>query len=106
MQRFCHEKSNTISKQFAAIILFVVLFCAFMFGISLISNETTEKQCESLELSISRSIAHCYATNGFYPESLDYIIDNYGISYDSRKYFIDYNVIGENMFPDVTIIQK
>lgn len=106
MQRFCHEKNHTLSKQLAAILLFVVLFCAFIFGISLISNETTEKQSESLELAISRSIAHCYAAHGFYPESLDYIIDNYGISYDSDKYFIDYNVIGENMFPDVTIIHK
>ena len=106
MQRFSHEKSNSVSKQLASILLFVALFCVFLFGISFISSETTEKQAETLELSISRSIAHCYATKGYYPENLDYILDNYGISYDIDKYFIDYNVLGENLFPDITIIQK
>lgn len=106
MGRFYHEKSHTFTKQLASIILFAALFVMFVFGISNISKETTEKQSESLELAISRGIAHCYATNGYYPENLDYIIENYGITYDSKRYFVDYQVLGENIFPDVTIIEK
>ena len=106
MGRFYHEKSHTFAKQLASIILFAALFVMFVFGISNISKETTEIQSESLELAISRGIAHCYATSGYYPENLDYIIENYGITYDSKRYFVDYQVLGENIFPDVTIIEK
>ena len=106
MNRFYHEKQHTFLKFIASILLFVVIFIGFSFGISNVSNETTEKQGESLELAISRGVAHCYATEGFYPENLDYLIEHYGITYDQDKYFVDYNVLGENMFPDITIIEK
>ncbi len=106
MNRFYHEKQHTFPKLIASILLFVVIFAVFSFGITNVSRETSEKQSESLELAISRGVAHCYASEGFYPENLDYLIENYGITYDTDKYFVDYNVLGENMFPDITIIEK
>lgn len=98
--------NRTLIKFLASILLFLVFFAGFSYGISKVSDETTEKQGENLELAISRGVAHCYATKGFYPEDLDYLIENYGISYDEDKYFVDYNVLGANMFPDITIIEK
>ena len=49
---------------------------------------------------------HCYAIEGSYPESLQYLKDNYGLTYDEEKYFIDYQVLGSNILPDVTIIDR
>ena len=106
MKRFYHESSNNWLKQAASVGLFAVLFLMFFLGISQVSEETSEKQTETLRLAISRGIAHCYATEGQYPERLDYLLDNYGIDYDSEKYFVDYQVLGQNIFPDVTIIEK
>jgi hypothetical protein len=40
---------------------------------------------------------------GAYPESLDYIKEHYGISWDESKYLVDYEVTGANLMPDVTI---
>jgi hypothetical protein len=61
---------------------------------------------ESLSAAIQRSIIHCYATEGHYPESLDALIEEYNIQYDSDRFFVDYQVLGENIMPDVTIIDK
>lgn len=60
----------------------------------------------TLEQAIHKSVAHCYAVEGVYPESLEYLKEEYGISYDSEKYFVDYQIWGENIMPDITIIQK
>lgn len=106
MKRFYHEKSNQWIKPLASAVLFIALFFLFFTGISQVSEEASEKQTESLKMAISRGIAHCYATEGQYPESLEYLQEHYGIHYDSDKYFVDYQVLGQNFFPDVTIIEK
>lgn len=106
MKRFTHENTHNWKKQFFSVALFLFIFLAFLLGISNISQKTTAQQAASLKQAISRSIAHCYATEGHYPESLTYIQEHYGISYNPDKYFVDYQVLGENLFPDITIIEK
>lgn len=106
MKRFDHKTSKHGRNQLIALALFLVIFCAFSFGINRISHITDHNQMETLELAISRSITHCYATEGHYPESLDYLIENYGITYDADQYFVDYQILGKNLYPDVTIIEK
>ena len=93
-------------KQIAGILLFLMIFAAFVFGISGISRQTAQNQTETLHLAISRSIAHAYASQGYYPESLEALLEQYPITYDTDKYFVDYQVLGKNIFPDVTIIEK
>lgn len=106
MKRFYHENSRPGKSLFAGVLFFLIVFFAFSSGISNVSDETQENQTETLKLAISRSITHCYATEGHYPESLAYIQEHYGITYDTNKYFVDYQVLGENIFPDITIIEK
>ncbi len=106
MKRFYHDNTNDWFKPFASIVVFLAVFFAFFLGISKVSEEAGEKQIESLHLAISRGIAHCYATEGHYPESLDYLKQYYGILYDSDKFFVDYQALGANLFPDVTVIEK
>ena len=106
MNRFFHQKSHSWLKQGVAILLFLGIFLAFTYGLSGISKKTTAEEIQNLHRSLSRGISHCYAANGFYPESLDYLKEHYPISYDTDQYFIDYQALGENIFPDITIIDK
>ena len=43
---------------------------------------------------------------GSYPESLDYLKEHYGLTYDDHYFFVDYHAAGANLFPDVTIIER
>ena len=106
MNRFFHQKSHSWLKQGAALLLFLGIFLAFTYSLSGISKKTTAEEIQNLHRSLSRGISHCYAANGFYPESLDYLKEHYPISYDTDQYFIDYQALGENIFPDITIIDK
>ena len=106
MKRFYHEKSHTLIKPFLSTMLFLLICGGFYLGMHFTSAKTSQKHAEILQTAISRSIAHCYATEGYYPENLEYLKEHYGIRYDSEKYFVDYQVLGENIFPDVTIIEK
>ena len=106
MKRFSHEKSYNWIKHALTIVLFFALLFAFSSGLSSVSDKTAAQRAKNLEMAISRGIAHCYATKGHYPESLEYLKKHYSISYDTDEFFVDYQVLGENIFPDVTIIPK
>ena len=87
-------------------VLCPVVLIIFWLGISSISETTLNKQKESLENALNRNIIHCYAVEGFYPPSLEYIEEHYGLIYDKDTFFVDYQPIGSNMRPDVTILVK
>lgn len=94
---------NFIWKLFS--ILLLISFFAFFFqGIRTVDDTTSAEQAKSLEQAIRRSVVQCYAVEGTYPPSLDYLKEHYGIFYDSQKFYVDYTSIGSNIMPDITII--
>lgn len=87
-------------------LVFFLLLLAFLRGVSYIGSSTTEKQEESLRTALERNIAQCYAVEGAYPPSLSYLEEHYGLTYDRDLFFVDYQPIGANLRPDVTIIRR
>ncbi len=101
------QKSGSSSKNLMISITgFLVVAILFWAGTSLVSDRTDSRQAEILQDAINRGIAHCYAMEGSYPESLQYLKDNYGLIYDEERFFIDYQALGSNMMPDVTVIDR
>ena len=88
------------------LILFVTLFLLFLGGIRSVNDTTLAKQQESLETALNRSISQCYAVEGVYPPSLEYLVTHYGLIYDTDTFLIDYEYYGGNLLPDVTVLRK
>lgn len=89
-----------------SIAFFIVVICAFLLGISFLSNSSVRDEKEILTKAINKDIVHCYAVEGFYPPTLDYIENHYGLSYNTDKYIIDYESVGNNIMPNVMIIER
>lgn len=107
MSRFQYKKtSHKPSGLLLSVCIFVAVLVFFIQGLSSLSDSTRRRQKESLENAIVRSTTYCYTVEGAYPESLDYLKDNYGLAYDEDTFFVDYRVIGSNILPDITIIEK
>lgn len=85
---------------------FILLLLFFLGGIRSVNDTTLKKQQESLETALTRSISQCYAVEGTYPPSLEYLITNYGLAYDDNTFFVDYEYYGGNLFPEVTVLRK
>ena len=88
------------------ILAFIVLFVLFLQGIGSVSESTLNKQQESLETALERSISQCYAVEGSYPPSLEYLEQHYGLLYDEDSFFIDYEYYGSNLLPEVTVLRR
>jgi len=106
MKRFYHERSYSAIKSVLSVLVFLAAFWAFSHMYSDVSSKTAETGAVTLEQALLKGIVHCYASEGRYPESLSYLMEHYPVYYDEELYFVDYQVLGENIFPDVTIIQK
>ena len=105
--RFETQKSSSASRNFiVSIVCFIVIVALFIAGTSLVSDKTDNQEIQTLEQAVHRGIVHCYSIEGAYPESLQYLQDNYGLTYDDEKFFVDYQVLGSNIIPDVTIIDR
>ena len=88
------------------VLAFLILFVLFIQGIGSVNESTLNKQQESLETALERSISQCYAVEGSYPPSLEYLEQHYGLLYDEDSFFIDYEYYGSNLQPEVTVLRR
>ena len=54
--------------------------------------------------AILRSAAECYAVEGAYPASLDYLQAHYGLTVNRQDYIIIYEAYASNQLPDVQVL--
>ena len=85
---------------FAAMIAWLVI------AVGNAENVSEKEQLLSVRKSIEKGITMCYATEGAYPASLEYLTENYGVYYDSTKYTVHYECFADNVRPGVTVVEK
>ena len=73
-------------------------------GTHSVLTTSSKSQAESLKNAILRSAVSCYAFEGTYPESLSYLKEHYGVTWNEDKYVVDYEIVGSNLMPSVTVI--
>ena len=105
MNRFSQKNysSHLLRRILTTAAVTVCAIALLILGTDSVRRSADSSQMDSLRLAIVRSAVHCYAMEGKYPESLDYIRDHYGISWDEKKYIVDYEITGANMMPDVAV---
>ena len=103
---FSVKKEKPDIRKFISLALLIICIVLFAVFSSKLSESNTAKSRGTLERALNRSITQCYALEGTYPPNLQYLTNHYGLTYDSDYYYIDYNYIGSNLRPDVTIIER
>lgn len=107
MSRFEYRRQSHHAPRFLLSVgVFLLILFLFVQGISSLSTGTRKRQKESLENAIMRNVTYCYTLEGAYPESLEYLKEHYGLTYDEDLFFVDYRIYGANILPDVTIIER
>ena len=84
--------------------VFVLLAAIFLGGLSGMQAKTEEQQIKLLADALHRAAVSCFAIEGQYPASVQYILDNYGVVYDENKYIIVYQVFASNIAPTIQVL--
>jgi len=108
MNRFESRKHSmhTVLRSTLLFLFLAFLIVFFILAINTVDQATTAKQQESLEGALNRCVTQCYAIEGTYPPSLQYMKQHYGLTYDDSIFFVDYQTFGANIMPDITVIRK
>ena len=48
----------------------------------------------------------CYAVEGAYPDTLEYLKDHYQLAYDEERYFVTYEAFASNLIPDIWVTER
>lgn len=106
MNRFQKKRSGKRWRTVGSILVTALVFGGCWMGIQSISIQTRKQQKISLENAIRKDMVQCYAMEGHYPESLEYLEEHYGLTWDKDHFLVAYEVLGTNMMPDVTVIER
>ncbi len=102
---YAKKKRLSITVYLPVLLMILVLGCFVAFSDSFSETNLTYEK-ELLNNALERSITQCYALEGTYPYNLAYLEENYGLTYNKEHFYVDYQYIGGNLRPDVTIIEK
>lgn len=88
--------------------LFILIVCVGLavFLAQRFQLNQRDRQMEILEQAIERSLSLCYATEGFYPASIDYLVEYYGLVLDEESVYVSYKAFASNIRPDITLFDR
>jgi hypothetical protein len=98
--------SNLILLILKPVLFFLCILSLFIWGIYITNRTSNEESLHLAEENIRKAVISCYALEGRYPQSFEYLEKNYGINIDTDKYTVFYSVFASNIMPDITVIEK
>lgn len=88
-------------------IFILIALCAvfiFCFAPAMWNRRAEKERVRLLSEGIRRAAVQCYALEGFYPPSLDYLMRHYGIEPDETHCLINYQYVASNLMPEISVI--
>ena len=84
----------------------VIVMLCFLAALSNLDQGRQEEGKYQLEKALRNASMACYAAEGIFPPSLEYLEKNYGVPVDHEMYTVIYEAIGSNLMPDITVLEK
>lgn len=86
-----------------SVAVFAVVVVITVWLIAGMERRVDEEQTVRLEEALSRAAVTCYAVEGRYPPTLEYLMDAYGVAVDFDHFMVDYMTINQNSMPFITV---
>lgn len=100
-----NKMSQSYKKIFICALLFLLLAAAFFLTGSL-SREMSQSRQQMLEDTIRNYAVQCYALEGAYPETLQYLEKHYTLELNRDQFVYHYRFVGSNMMPEISVFEK
>ena len=100
--------NNRISAIFRWLAALLAALCLIFFITSLASvdRQQGEEGRQQLETALRRAAVACYAAEGVYPPTVEYLQEHYGVQIEEERYIVFYEIFANNLMPDITVLEK
>ncbi len=82
-----------------------MVICLFT-AIHVLDRGYSNQGGQQLETALRRSAVACYAAEGIYPPTVDYLKEHYGVQIDTSRYHVFYEIFADNIMPQITVLEK
>ena len=96
--------NNTLKKGLIIALAVIVIAVLVFLWAGKAAEDSREEETEAIRDTIMSRALQCYVIEGAYPESLDYLVENYGLAVNREDYKIVYIAYAENLPPEVKVI--
>jgi len=93
-------------KDIAAAAIFVALIAGFVLLINSLTSTSGEQETQLVYDAVKNATLTCYAVEGTYPESLDYLREHYKLAYNSERFVVEYDAFASNLMPTITVRER
>lgn len=100
-------KKRLVEERNFFIIFIIGIVFVFVIFAAVLSDLGSDKRAEDkaqLEKAIAHAAVACYAIEGSYPPSVEYLQEHYGVRIDSRQFTVKYELYASNLMPDITVL--
>lgn len=94
-----------ISASMAVGFLLAMLWM-FNIGVNYLLAVNEQEALDSTRAAVTRAMVQFYAIEGYYPPSLDYLIERYGLQIDFERFIVHYNAFASNRRPQVIVLLR
>ena len=71
-----------------------------------ISASQEKAEAEIVKDAVVNAALTCYAVEGAYPDSVDYLRQHYRLAYDEDRYVVFYDVFSSNLIPTIDVKER
>ena len=98
-------KVNTLVQILSVLMVFAIV-AVIIVNLPSFRKSGGRIRAEAIEQTIKNYAVQCYASEGSYPPSLDYLVENYGLILDKKHYFYYYEAFSANFMPDISVYSR
>ena len=86
--------------------VFAVTLALMLTGLSRAGSSVSSSGTQAAEDAVRRAALCCYALEGTYPESYDYLKEHYPIGISETLYVVHYTASAPSLMPEVTVVRR
>ena len=86
--------------------IFALLLGFTMRRVGSVEQKTLLQRQENVRSAVLRAAVACYSVEGVYPDSVEYLVEHYGLRYDTETFILQYDAFAENILPDIRVLVR
>ena len=100
------KKSSGFARRLVlTLAVFAVLFVGVYMLVNKVSSASGSAETELVRDAVRSAVLTCYAVEGAYPASIDYLKDHYGLAYNEDAYMVMYDSFATNIMPTIRVVE-
>lgn len=92
-------------REIAIVLLMILVLCGVWLLVNRVGRRSGAAQTDFVTDAVHNAALTCYAVEGAYPTSLEYLRTHYGLAYDQSRYLVRYDSFGSNLMPDISVTE-